>query len=118
METKTIKGTDLKYRVEINCSGLDVSIDRVECTVVGGGTSLPIPPLGEQADLEHDARTLYNEDEENVLYICFNTSVFPNTSLHLIVKAYVPDEDFPDGFRTEIAKTKLCDLYPSTQQGL
>ena len=112
---QAIKDSDLKFRIELECGGLDLSRDRVECEVSAGNVILPIPSIGEEPDLSNDATTTYDPEDPNAIYVCFNTSVLPCTSVWLTVTAYVPDEDFPDGYRKEIAKTKLCNLYPKTQ---
>ena len=112
---QAIKDSDLKFRIEVECGGLDLSRDRVECEVSAGNVILPIPSIGEEPDLNNDATTTYDPEDPNAIYVCFNTSILPCTSVWLTVTAYVPDEDFPDGYRKEIAKTKLCNLYPKTQ---
>ena len=114
-ENQPIKESDLKFRVEIQCEGLDISRDRIECEINAGHVILPIPSIGDEPDTENDAATTYDPEDPNAIYICFNTTVLPCTSVWLNVIAYVPDDDFPDGYRKEIARTKLCNLYPKHQ---
>jgi hypothetical protein len=48
--------------------------------------------------------------EKHYFYLCYDTADFGQGQLTCIVKAYVPDTDFPDGFRTEIDKFNLAPI--------
>ena len=45
-------------------------------------------------------------------YLCFDTSIFNRGPVVCIVRAYVPDTDFPDGLRTEIDQFEITVVEP------
>lgn len=47
------------------------------------------------------------EPEQHNFYLCFDTTEFGPGNIIAIVKAYVPDMDFPDDLRTEVDKFDL-----------
>lgn len=109
-----IQGTDLKYRVEINCPDFDLSVDELEVFVTSRSNDMPVAHTDSLSDdgLENKAAWFADPDACNAIYVCIPTRNLPCAALWLMVKAHVPDPDFPDGERTEIAKLKLCTITP------
>ena len=98
METKTYKGTELKFLVELECEGFDITRDDFNIEVVRGSTS----QLIEKANMPHD---------DDGYYLCFDTADFGTGVINAVITAYVPDPDFADGFRTEKLKVELTTSY-------
>lgn len=94
-----IKGTELKYKVAITASGFDMDSDDFFFTVSCGGVSKTI--------LKADC--IY--DNEN-WYLCFDTSGFNPGRMTVETTAVIPDTDFADGYRTEVASSVLGILKP------
>lgn len=88
-------GTDLKFLVNVEASGFTFGED--ECTIVLRCNGKEVP-----GDVV--------EGEDNQHYLIIDTSQFGSGLLKMIVYADVPDEDFPDGTRREVAALDLCDL--------
>lgn len=109
-ETRVIQGSDLKFRIEIESESFDTSRDSVTCEISAGEVSFTIPAPN-TSNYGNDAAMIYDEENPNVIYICFNTTILPCTSVYLTVKVHIADDDFPDGYRTEISRVKLCTLY-------
>lgn len=109
-----IQGTDLKFRVEIECPGLDLSVDEIEVFISSRSNEIPVVHTDSMAGggLEDKAAWFADPDAVNAIYVCIPTRHLPCAALWLVVKAYVPDPDFPDGERTEISRLKLCTLTP------
>lgn len=98
METKTYKGTELKFLVELECEGFDITRDDFNIEVVRGSVSQVI----QKAEMPHD---------EEGYYLCFDTADFGTGVINAIITAYVPDTDFADGIRTEKLKVELTTSY-------
>lgn len=110
-ELKVIHGSDLKYKIEIESESFDTSTDSVTCEISAGDVSFVIPQPNESSH-GNDAAMIYDDEDSKVIYVCFNTSRLPLcTPVYLTVKVHIADDDFPDGYRTEISKVKLCTLY-------
>ena len=112
MLDNAIQGTDLKFRVEIDCSGFDLSEDELEIAILARKKEIPVPHLDSLSgdDLSGKAAWLCDPDAVNTIYVCIPTRGLPQTVLWLLVKAHVPDPDFPSGERVEIATLQLCTL--------
>ena len=109
-ETRIIQGSDLKYRIEIESESFSTSTDSVTCEISAGEVSFTIPAPN-TSNYSNDAAMIYDDEDPKVIYICFSTEALPCTSVYLTVKVHIVDDDFPDGFRTEISRVKLCTLY-------
>lgn len=99
-------GTEVKYLVNIESCGFDMVADDFEITIKRGTTSRTF----HKNDLIEEVITI--PEEVHNFYLCFDTSYFGPGVLTAIVKAYVPDNDFPDGYRTEIEKFDLMTSLP------
>ena len=88
-------GTDLKFLVNITASGFSMDDDEYTIVLRCNGKEV-------QGDVV--------EGENNEHYLLVDTSQFGSGLLKMIVYADVPDEDFPDGTRREVASFDLCDL--------
>lgn len=91
-------GTELKYLVEITATGFSMEDDDFHIVVSVG-----------------NKKATYNKtdllvDEEDNYYLAIDTSLFKKGDLYATLYAYVPDDDFPDGLRTEVNVQKLTTL--------
>ena len=91
-------GTELKFIIEITADGFSMVDDNFTVLLKRGGFS----KLFEKGDLIQD-------DEDN-FYVCFDSAEFGKGLITAVVTAYVPDEDFDDGFRTEVQKFDLIKI--------
>lgn len=91
---RTFLGTEVKFLVTIEADGFDMERDDFNITLKRGGSSL----FFEKADLVHD---------ENSFYLCFDTKDLGSGVVTATITAYVPDNDFDDGLRTEVYKFDL-----------
>lgn len=91
-------GQELKYALTMEAEGFSIDTDNYRIDFVCGKKTVSKNP----EDILMDETGQY--------YVTLNTSGFKPGDLYAIVYAFVPDEDFPDGLRTEIVKTKLTTL--------
>lgn len=90
-------GTKLKYLVTIQSSGFSMDRDDFDITLKRGGVSRTF------------AKSELVSDGEDY-YLVFDTTDFGAGALEASVTARVPDEDFPDGIRTEVHKFRLTTI--------
>lgn len=102
METPIYVGTKVKYLIEITSSGFDMARDDFDITLKWG----TITKFFAKSDLV-DTTVIEEGVEKHQYYLCFDTSEFGYGDIMAIVRAYVPDTDFPDGIRLEVDKFKL-----------
>ena len=88
-------GTDLKFLISIEASGFSMDEDHYSVVLRCGGKEVPGDVV---------------EGDNNEHYLIIDSSQFGSGTLKMIVYAEVPDEDFPDGARTEVAAIDLCEL--------
>lgn len=88
-------GTDLKFLISIEASGFSMDEDHYSIVLRCGGKEVPGDVV---------------EGDNNEHYLIIDSSQFSSGTLKMIVYAEVPDEDFPDGARTEVAAIDLCEL--------
>lgn len=98
MESRIYKGTEVKFLIELECEGFDITRDDFNVEIVRGSVS----QLIEKADMPHD---------DDGYYLCFDTADFGTGVICAIITAFVPDTDFADGFRTEKLKVELTTSY-------
>lgn len=94
---KIYDGTEVKFLLEILTSGFDMNEDDFEVILTRGNKRMT---LG-KADLLCD---------DDYWYVAFDTGFFGPGTVNCIVKAYVPDDDFDDGLRTEVIKFDLLTI--------
>ena len=114
MKDTMFSGTKGKYRIEIESPGFDMVRDEFEITLKQGTKSVNY----DKADLI-DRVIVVGGVEKHEYYFTFNTdpSVSPYFSpagdIIVVVKAYVPDEDFgTNGIRTEVDRFRLVNVQP------
>lgn len=100
-------GTEKKIRIEIEGEGFDMVTDNFDVILRCG----EVEKLFHKEDLIENT-VIEDEQEKHEFILCYNTADFGPGQLVCIVKAYVPDTDFPDGFRTEIDKFNLIPIDP------
>lgn len=88
-------GTEFKFVLDIQADGFSMETDDFNVVLKRGGKSLKL----EKEDLV--------EDEHGVFYVCFDSAELGKGNIVAIITAYVPDDDFEDGFRTEVMKIDL-----------
>ena len=102
-------GTELKYLLEISASGFDMDRDDFEITLKRGSKSLNL----KKSDLVVEDYTVVEDNisiTKHHYYVCFDSAYFGSGIIAAIITAYVPDEDFDDGFRTEVDKFDLVNV--------
>lgn len=97
-------GTDLKFLFNITAAGFDMDRDSYEITLVCLDRKKMHPPVVQPVAPE---QVVVDGDNH---YLCVNSTIFGTGLLKAVVTAHVPDEDFPDGERTEILVEDLCNL--------
>lgn len=107
MKDSAFLGTEVKYLVQIEASGFDMARDDFEITIKRG----KIEHVFAKSDLIDE---LVSQDGiiTHNYYLCFDTAEFGKGTLTCIVRAYVPDTDFPDGLRTEVDVFELINVRP------
>lgn len=84
-------GTDLKFKIDIRAAGFNQAEDDYELDLYTGGAE---PLHFTQDDIRQDGSDFY---------LCVPTASLTPGPLKLVVTAHVPDTDFGDNERTEIA---------------
>lgn len=98
-------GTEVKYLVNIEADGFVMDRDDFEITLRRGTKERTFA----KSELVREESV---EEGQTVVrfYLCFDTQEFGAGTLTCIVRAYVPDSDFPDGLRTEVTKFALMNV--------
>ena len=92
-------GSELKYKVVIAAAGFDIDRDDFQIECICGSKK----KLYQKKDILLDGQGNY--------YLAVDTTGFKKGTLYAVTTMYIPDEDFPDGLRTEVDKQKLDDLW-------
>ena len=95
---KAFIGTELKFKIDIEASGFSMVDDDFNIII----KKRNIEKRFEKVDLVDDGQGNY--------YVCFDSAEFGTGTISAIVTAYVPDTDFPDGFRTEVFEMDLVTI--------
>lgn len=96
MKDRAFVGTEVKYLVQIEAAGFDMTTDDFTITIRRGQKERTF----QKSELVEETDAQMNKH----YYICFDTAEFGPGVLTCIIRAYVPDTDFPDGIRTEVKK--------------
>ena len=91
IQDRAFLGTEMKFKVEITATGFSMVNDDFTVTLKRGA----ITKTYQKSDLIYDGYGFY---------ICFDTAEFGSGVMTAIIRAEVPDDDFDDGFRTEVYK--------------
>lgn len=97
METARL-GTGLKYSLAITAEGFDMERDYFRMVITCGGKTLEIPK----------EEMLYGDD--GTWYAGIDTSVLCEGVVSMAVYAFVPDDAFKGGMRTEVWKKPIIYL--------
>lgn len=96
-ETRPIfVGTELKYTIDIQADGFSMDTDDFLVTIKSTKTSI-------QFTKEEMSKT---QDDKYLFTI--NTAELGTGEYNISVTAYIPDDDFEDGLRTEVTRELLC----------
>ena len=88
-------GTELKYAITITADGFDMDRDGWTVEIIRGKNSRVF-----------DKEECF-QDEQGQWYVAFGTAEFGAGQYYAAITAFVPDDDFKDGFRTEITVVRL-----------
>ena len=97
MNNNIIKGTGVKFKVDLSASGFDMDSCDFFFTIICGGVSKTIL----KDELVYDGTDWF---------LCFDTSDFWGGTMTVVTTAFIPDSDFQDGMRKEIDKRTLLVL--------
>lgn len=90
------QGTELKFTLDIQSDGFSMADDDFKVVIKNTKKSVTIP----KADMILD-------ENENYLFTV-DTGFMGTGEYWITTIAYVPDDDFDDGLRTEVQKQLLC----------
>ena len=93
-EEKYFIGTDLKFKITISADGFDQSVDRYQIDIYSG------EQFGGCSHIVVPSEDIVEDDGEYFLLV--ETRKLSPGMLRLVVTAFVPDEDFPSGYRREV----------------
>ena len=88
--------TELKFTLDIQSEGFDMATDDFKVIIKNTKSSIEIPK----------SEMILTDDDEYIFTV--DTGVMGTGEYWVIIYAYVPDEDFDDGIRTEVQKQMLC----------
>lgn len=91
-------GTDLKFQFSITANGFNMDSDDYVITLHCGGKTVTVP----KSDIVIGSN--------NTHFLLVDTTQFPSGMLRMAVTAQVPDGDFGDGMRAEVAAIDLCTI--------
>jgi len=91
-------GTDLKFAITLTCDGFSMDEDDY---------SILLKCRNRQVTVSKEDIVV---DEQDNHYLCVDSSQFGPGILQMVVTAEVPDMDFDDHSRREIARLDLCEL--------
>lgn len=99
---KTLIGTDLKFTLALTASGFDPETDDWHVDILRGNK---VVETFQRDDLA--------QTEDGTWVLCIETENYGTGPYDILVTAHVPDDDFPDGIRTELYRQKLINLSRS-----
>ena len=94
---KIYRGTEIKFKIELESGGFDMLRDDFDLEVVSGSS---------RVKLSKD--DLYEED--GVYYGYVNTDELQTGQVKVIATAYVTDKGASGGVRQEVSVAQLCNL--------
>lgn len=97
-QEKAFVGTDVKFLIDICSPGFKMSDDDFSVTLSNG------------THTETYAKNQMVTDPEGNYYVCFSTTSFGKGLITATVTASVPDNDFTDHYREEIARIELVNV--------
>lgn len=95
-----VKGTDLKFRLEITSPGFSMETDDFEVALIDRMGNVTIHIRKDEMVTDDDGKYLFT----------FPSGEFLSGLITMRVTAYVPDADFESGTRTEISESVLCEI--------
>lgn len=91
------QGTKLKFLLDIQSEGFSMVDNDFKVTIKNAT----------KKEMTIDKSEMIVTDEDKFLFTV-DTAVFGTGEYYIKTTAYVPDDDFEDGFRTEVQKSLLC----------
>ena len=98
MQDQVFVGTKLKYAITVTSPGFNIAEDDLKVEIRRGEKSIIL----NKEDLI--------VDENDQYYVCFDSAELGSGKVEAIITAFVPDDDFNDGIRTEVTKIDLVNL--------
>lgn len=95
---KVFKGTEMKFILSIESVGFNMVDDEFSVELSTMRKKIVIP----KSDMILD--------EQDRFIFTFDTAELGTGDVTMKTIAYVPDEDFKDGFRTEVDQIKICKI--------
>ena len=95
------KGTELKFKVTLECPGFSMENDDFSLDIVSGKTKVT---------LEKEDLAVVGEEGSKEYYAYVETDDMPTGNVKVIATAFVPDEEATGAIRKEIAVAQLCTL--------
>lgn len=95
MDIQIPKGAGAKIRLEILIDGFNMHDDNFAVILQQGGNKVTVP------------KSAFIEDEQQNFYLCIDTDYWKTGIVDAIVRADVPDFDFPTMIRKEIDKFRI-----------
>lgn len=95
------KGTELKFKVTLECPGFSMEEDDFELVIVSGKTTM---------ELKKEDLAVVGEEGNKEYYAYVETDEFPTGNVKVIARVFVPDSEASEGIRQEIAVATLCTL--------
>lgn len=92
-------GDGLKWAVNMNCEGFSMDDDDWKIVVTRGKNTVV-----------YTKDTAIKDETENQWYITLDTLELGAGQCYITFVAYVPDDDFPSGIRTEIQEFELINV--------
>ena len=93
-------GTELKFLLKITADGFSMVDDDFTVTLKRGQVTKVF------------TKDQLVQDENDRFYLCFDSAEFGKGLITATITAYVPDDDFDDGLRTEVQKIDLVTINP------
>ena len=106
--TTVIKGTELKYKLEVKSEGFSMVTDDYKVELYNSRFHKEITKdemIVETPDSSSSSSS--SSEEEPEYYFIFDTEEFGTGEITMKVTAWVPDFAFPDALRTEVWKSVL-----------
>lgn len=95
---QVLKGTDIKFKVDVSGGEFDINRDSLEIEIYKGSSEFV------RRFTKDDL--IYSEDD-GVFLLCIETKDLEPGRYDAVVYTHVEDGDFPDGERTEVNRITL-----------
>ena len=91
-------GTELKFKIDITAEGFSMVDDDFAVAIV----------RGDKVKVFHKEDLVVDDNDD--YYCCFDTEEFGSGLVQAVIVAYIPDDDYDDGFREEVYQLDLIQI--------